>query len=102
MSLQMNKEDARAIAAEYIGEFRQTTEGVTLVIIDSETQEREFGWVFFYDSKEFVETGDFIHSIAGNAPVVVLRDGTIRTTGTARPLSEYLLEIEAEEKRKTR
>jgi hypothetical protein len=96
----MNKEKARAIAAEHLSEGRQTPEGVTPVIIDAETQEREFGWVFFYDSKEYVETGDFIHAIPGNAPVVVLRDGAIRTTGTARPLSEYLNEIETRERRR--
>ena len=87
----MDKETARAIAAEHIG--RQTPEGVTLIVIDSETQEHDFGWVFFYDSKEYAETGDFLHAIAGNAPVVVLRDGTVRETGTARPLADYLSEI---------
>lgn len=92
----MNIEKARAIAADYIGESSQTPDGMTLVIVDEETQEHEFGWVFFYNSKEYIDTGDFIHAIAGNAPVVVLRDGTIRTTGTARPLSSYLREIAAE------
>src|SRR5690348_6815737 len=98
--LGMDRERARAIAADYIGDGRQTAEGITLVIVDSQTQEHEFGWVFFYDSKEYVDTGDFLHAIAGNAPVVVLRDGTIRTTGTARSLSSYLREIEAELSRK--
>jgi hypothetical protein len=92
----MTRDEARAIAAAYIGEGCQTQDGVTPVIVDSETEEREFGWVFFYDSKEHVETGDFLYALAGNAPVVVLRDGTIRTTGTARPLSEYLQEIETQ------
>jgi hypothetical protein len=97
----MNKDKASAIAAEYIGEGRQTPEGITLVIIDKETQEREFGWVFFYDSKEYIETGDFLHAVAGNAPVVVLRDGTVRTTGTSRSLGEYLEEIEIEHRRRS-
>jgi hypothetical protein len=93
----MNKDRARQIAAAYIGEGRPTPDGITPVIVDTETQERNFGWFFFYDSKEHVETGDLLYALAGNAPVVVMRDGTIRTTGSARPLSEYLTEIEAEE-----
>lgn len=97
----MNKETARAVAAESIGEGRETPDGITLVIVDADTQEHAFGWVFFYNSKEYLETGDFIYAIAGNAPVVVLRDGTVRTTGTAQPLAEYLKAIEAEVNRST-
>jgi hypothetical protein len=96
----MTRDKARAVAAQYIGEGCRTPDGITPMIVDTETQEREFGWVFFYDSREHVETGDVLYALAGNAPVVVLRDGTIRTTGTARPLSQYLSEIEAEARRK--
>lgn len=60
-----------------------------LVITD--IQEHDFGWVFFYNSKEFVESGKIMHKLAGNAPLIVDRnDGHIYVTGTARPLTDYI------------
>ncbi len=29
------------------------------VILDEHTIEKEFGWVFFYQSKQYIETNDF-------------------------------------------
>lgn len=56
-----------------------------------EVQEHDFGWLYFYNSKEFVESGDFICSLVGNAPVIVNRqDGKLYVTGTAKPIEHYL------------
>jgi hypothetical protein len=58
------------------------------VVIEEETQEEPFGWVFFY--KHPSET------LAGNSPFVVFRHtGVIEETGTATPLEEYLAPIRA-------
>ncbi|MEK8035027.1 YrhB domain-containing protein [Ideonella sp. DXS29W] len=46
------------------------------VLIDSATQEFDEGWVFFYQSKSYVETGDFNESLVGNAPCFVPRNGS--------------------------
>jgi len=35
--------------------------------------EHDFGWVFFYDTKEYLETNDVTHALAGNAPLIVDR-----------------------------
>jgi len=65
--------------------------GGGLVVVDENTMETEFGWVFFYDSKEYLETEDLRYAIAGNAPIVVLKkDGSLRVTGTAQPIELYL------------
>lgn len=64
------------------------------MILDDETIEKNFGWVFFYDSKEHAETSDFRYALAGNAPIVVTRDGVIHETGTALPLEKYLERFE--------
>lgn len=59
-------------------------------------QEHDFGWVYIYNSQAFVETGDFSHSLVGNAPVIVERlDGKLYTTGTAKPVDHYLAEFRA-------
>ena len=60
------------------------------VLIDEYTQEESFGWVFFYQSKKYLETGDFRHALAGNAPLIITRTGELHVTGTAEPLERYL------------
>jgi hypothetical protein len=86
----MTKTEATQIALDYVKRMEAGV-GCELVLLDSKTLERQFGWVFFYDSRRHAETGDFRHALAGNAPIVVTRrDGKIHETGTALPLEEYL------------
>lgn len=62
-----------------------------LMILDEQTREYEFGWVYFYNTREYVVDGDFNHALAGNAPFIVDRsDGRLYVTGTAYPLERYL------------
>jgi hypothetical protein len=64
-----------------------------LWLLDEHTLEEDFGWVFFYTSKLFHETGDYRYALAGNAPMIVDRsEGSIQPTGTAYPISHYLAE----------
>jgi hypothetical protein len=66
-----------------------------LVIVDE--REYDFGWVFFYNSKEFVDSGDFKHQLVGNAPLIFDRvDGQIYVTGTAHSLEHYIDEYRME------
>jgi len=66
------------------------------VILDDATLERPYGWIFFYQSRTYVETGNFSDILAGNAPLIVDRfDGELRVTGTARPVEEYLAAYES-------
>ena len=63
----------------------------SLVVQEELTLCEDFGWVFFYNSQKYIETGDFKSSLVGNAPIVVLKDdGSIRYTGTAHPVEYYL------------
>ncbi len=43
------------------------------VIIESQTLERPFGWVFFYSTRKHVETGDWKFAVPGNGPLIVER-----------------------------
>lgn len=93
----IDKKTARRIAADYIGEGSLRPEGFTPVILDEETIERSFGWVFFYQSREHLETGDLSSMLAGNAPLIVDReDGSVHVTGTAEPVELYLARYERE------
>ncbi|NZA27721.1 hypothetical protein H0E84_15170 [Luteimonas sp. SJ-92] len=70
--------------------------GCEVEIIDSATLERPLGWVFFYQSREFLLTGNSSSRLAGNAPLIVNRhSGRISVTGTAEPVEEYIARYEA-------
>jgi hypothetical protein len=69
---------------------------VELAIMDSETIEKEYGWVFFYQSKEFLKTGNDVYALLGNAPYIVNKyTGELIETGTANPIEDYITEYEA-------
>lgn len=45
-------------------------------IVDNETIDE--GWLFIYNSKEFIETGNWRSSLAGNGPIFVDRNGAVK------------------------
>ena len=58
--------------------------GDNLVIIETSTIEKDYGWIFFYNSKKYVETKNSRHFLAGNGPIVVEKaDGSIHKLGSA-------------------
>jgi hypothetical protein len=106
-------ESARAVVARYLGEVQDGMNGCgstlthyasavpgfghhlrsSVVILDEQTEEHEFGWVFFYDCPECVVDGDCSHALSGNAPLIVDRyNGRLYITGTAEPVDFYLEE----------
>lgn len=90
----MTRSEATEIARKYVKAL-ETDAGCELVLLEKETLERAFGWVFFYDSRQHVETAEFRHALAGNAPIVITRsDGVVHETGTAMPLERYLKQYE--------
>ena len=66
------------------------------MIVEDSTIERPWGWVFFYESRRFLDTGDSSARFAGNAPIIVEREtGELLDTGTAHPVEFYLDNYEA-------
>jgi len=92
----VDRQEARAIAARYIDRDNACrVEGHLLVLLDEHTIEKPYGWIFFYNSKGWLETGDTKYAIAGNAPFLVERDtGELRVFGTARPTEWYMEQYE--------
>ncbi len=84
----INFNDAKLIADEYIDDLQKEA-GISLRI--TKAQEELFGWVFFYQSKNFLETGELSSMLAGNSPFIVNRnDGRVSVTGTAKTIEEYI------------
>ena len=68
-----------------------------LTIDDRDTIERPFGWVFFYNSRKFIETGLERYLILGPGPVIVDRNsGAIKFFGSETSDEEAIEEYERE------
>jgi hypothetical protein len=91
----IDKATARNLVEAELKRLNQGNPDVEFVIVDDATLERSFGWVFFWNSREFVETGDIQHALLGNAPFIVDKEaGTFHVTGTGRSIEEYIREYE--------
>ena len=71
------------------------SDGIECALIKSETIEKYWGWVFFYQSVAFIESGDFRDMLAGNAPIILNKHtGELIHTGTAYEIEHYIKEYE--------
>ena len=70
-----------------------TTPGAPFAIVESHTIEKPYGWIFFYQSTKFLQTGLDQDKLAGNGPIIVNKyDGTIEflgSTTTWELIAEY-------------
>ena len=94
----LNLEQARDRArAEIRSRGATLARGDELILLDDDTLERDWGWVFFYDSRLWRETRDARYQIRGNGPLIVNRyDGSVRMCGTAHPSEYYVSAYETE------
>ena len=89
----LTKTEALEIVAKKLHEMDPT--GEPCVVIDTHTIEKPFGWVFFYNTKKFVETGISRYRLAGNGPVIVNKhNGLVEFFGGSRPPLEIVAEYE--------
>lgn len=93
----LTQDQARAIAQAEIERKNQgpflRDEKLEFVIWDEYTLAKDFGWVFFYHYRQFIETGEFKYRLAGNAPLIVNKfDGSLHVTGMGRPTEHYINE----------
>jgi hypothetical protein len=84
----IDQQQALAIVEAHLATLAQRL-GEPLQII--EFQEKEQGWVFFYESRNYLETQDISVMLVGNSPLLVLRaDGTLHLVSTSKPLDQAL------------
>ena len=61
------------------------------LILDEETIETAWGWVFFSQSRKYIESGDIDTMLAGNAPLIVNKNsGDLHMTGAAYDIQHYI------------
>ena len=92
----MSREQAEKLAAELINADYYADDD-SLVIVSELTIEKDYGWIFFYQSRKYLETGQFNYQLAGNGPVVFEREtGGVHHLGSHKHPDELIREFEAE------
>ena len=82
---------ARLTILEYLDKM-----GIDVDLLEEETMHLDFGWVFFYQSREYLQSGNLSYALAGNAPIIIDRQtGQISETGTAYSVDYYIEKYEA-------
>lgn len=61
-----------------------------IIILADYTIEVDRGWLFFYNSVDFIKNGDESAALAGNGPILVDRDGRARFVSSAVPWQEAI------------
>jgi hypothetical protein len=96
----IDRASAKAMALKYMDEtFGREP---ALAIVDAEPLETAHAWVFFYNTRGYLETGEFSEALAGNGPILVNKaTGNIEVLGTAIPLDKLFAEYERKQRSKT-
>ncbi|MFY1597039.1 YrhB domain-containing protein [Micromonospora sp. WMMD737] len=88
----INQQAARSAAEEALRAMSSDPAVPPLAI--THVEERPGCWIFYYQSVRYVQTGSFLDSVAGNAPILVdWNTGQPHVTGTARSTEYYLAEF---------
>jgi Immunity protein 35 len=91
--MQMDRQTATSIARRHLAREFPADD---VVIDDTATMETDWCWVFFFNTRAFLETGELRHCLTGNGPLIVdKRSGTLRQAGTAHPVEYYLAAFRA-------
>lgn len=89
----ISKQQAQALVETEIR--RPDASSVAVEIVEHATIEKPWGWVFFYQSSEYLRTKDPSAALAGNTPIIVNKEtGELRATGTAWPVEKYIHDYE--------
>jgi Immunity protein 35 len=84
----LSEDEAKVIALNQIERMAQGS--VPLGLLDSATQAGADGWLFFYQSVEFLETHQTAARLAGNGPIFVHHSGRVHILPSHQPPQQSL------------
>lgn len=91
----ISKEDAVVIVQKKLDDIAPI--GDPWRIVKEKTVEKPFGWIFFYNTVRFQDTGNPIFKLAGNGPVFVNKfTGDVRMYGSLPRFEDVLSQYENE------
>jgi hypothetical protein len=62
-------------------------------LVLEQTKEIEQGWIFFYNTADFIRTRNPIYTLAGNGPILVTRTGIVHVLPSATPWEDAVKQI---------
>ncbi|WP_092953350.1 YrhB domain-containing protein [Paracidovorax konjaci] len=68
--------EALRIAENYVQRLAEIANDDFRIILE-DTKEIEKGWVFFFNTSEFIKSGNHLYALAGNGPFLVKRNADI-------------------------
>jgi hypothetical protein len=92
----VDRTTAEKLVIEFVNsEFDTAKNQDENVIISDLTIEKDYGWIFFYNSRRYLETQDVRYALFGNAPIIVEKEnGSLHFTGTAEEIDYYIKRYE--------
>lgn len=88
----LSLEEAKIIAVQKLSEIEKLS-NIKIALLKEKTKSFDYGWVFFYQSEEYVSTGNLQALIGGNAPIIVDKySGEVHVTGTGNNIEYYIKE----------
>ena len=88
----LTKTTAIEIAREHISQLA-TAAGDSFELLLDETKDVAQGWLFFFNTSDFVRSRNPVDALAGNGPLLVLQDGQIHELSSALPWEQALKHI---------
>lgn len=86
--------DCRSLAEQCLARIAQQC-GEELVLMARPFETRAT-LAYTYQTSEFMATGDFTHSLAGNGPILVSKlTGAVEVAGTSLPVEDSIRKFEA-------
>jgi len=97
----VTEDQARQVATDFINQDDPHWPSKPVMVITG-VEEVPLGWLFYWNSSDYLATKDTIHALAGNGPVYVSRaTGDFEIVETVPPLRKRIQEAEQRLKRKT-
>lgn len=88
----MTEEEAVEIARKILSQSILDT-GIDMELVYQDTIRTEKGWIFFYESSDFLRTGNHASLLAGNAPILVRQNGEVIRLPTYQSIEKSLKKI---------
>jgi hypothetical protein len=88
----INAATAMNLALELIAKMALSTNDQFEILVD-ETKEVEQGWVFFFNTADFIRTRNPVYALAGNGPIFVSHEGKVQELPTAIPWEDSLKQL---------
>ena len=88
----LTMEEAKKVALDELN--RAQRDAGELVILDEYTRAKPYGWVFFYNTRDFIETGNILFALGGNGPLIVEHNKRIHMLGTAHSSDDSIATLE--------